>query len=177
LLGAFSAYTILRAAAVAIKEGLDWEAIETGIAGSQIDLRMRQFSSPVGAVILDDTYNASPASTTAALKLLGDLEGRRIAVLGDMLELGQYERSGHYEVGKFAAKIADVLILVGERSKTIAEAAIEAGFSEEYIHWHPNAMDARETALKVVQSGDVVLIKGSNSIRMGQITAALEGKS
>jgi UDP-N-acetylmuramoyl-tripeptide--D-alanyl-D-alanine ligase len=177
LLGAFSAYTILRAAAVAIKEGLDWEAIETGIAGSQIDLRMRQFSSPVGAVILDDTYNASPASTTAALKLLGDLEGRKIAILGDMLELGQYERSGHYEVGKFAAKIADVLILVGERSKTIAEAAIEAGFSEEYIHWHPNAMDARETALKVVQSGDVVLIKGSNSIRMGQITAALEGKS
>jgi UDP-N-acetylmuramoyl-tripeptide--D-alanyl-D-alanine ligase len=177
LLGMFSAYTILRAAAVALKEGLDWETIEAGIAGSQIDLRMRQFSSPIGAVILDDTYNASPASTTAALKLLGDLEGRRIAILGDMLELGQYEQSGHYEVGKFVAKIADVLILVGERSKIIAEAAIEAGFSVEHIHWHPNAMDARETALHVVQSGDVVLIKGSNSMRMGQITAGLEAKS
>ena len=177
LLGAFSAYTILRAAAVALKEGLDWEAIEAGIADSQIDLRMRQFSSPIGAVILDDTYNASPASTTAALKFLGDLKGRKIAILGDMLELGQYERSGHYEVGKLAAKIAEVLILVGERSKTIAESALEAGFSEEHIHWHPNAMDARETALKVVQNGDVVLIKGSNSMRMGQITAALEGKS
>ncbi len=177
LLGDFSAYTILRAAAVALKEGLDWETIEAGIADSQIDLRMRQFSSPVGAVILDDTYNASPASTTAALKLLGDLEGRRIAILGDMLELGQYERSGHYKVGKFASKIADVLILVGERSKTIAKAALEAGFPEENIHWHPNAMDARETALKVVHSGDVVLVKGSNSMRMGQITTALEGKS
>ncbi|HEY9122520.1 MAG TPA: UDP-N-acetylmuramoyl-tripeptide--D-alanyl-D-alanine ligase [Brevefilum sp.] len=177
LLGAFSAYTILRAAAVALKEGLDWEAIEAGIADSQINLRMQQFPSPVGAVILDDTYNASPASTIAALKLLGDLEGRKIAILGDMLELGQYERSGHYEVGKFAAKIADVLILVGERSKTIAAAAIEAGLPEEHIHWHPNAMDARKTALQVVQSGDVVLVKGSNSMRMGQITEALEGKS
>jgi UDP-N-acetylmuramoyl-tripeptide--D-alanyl-D-alanine ligase len=94
-----------------------------------------------------------------------------------MLELGQYERSGHYEVGKFAAKIADVLILVGERSKTIAAAAIEAGFPEKHIHWHPNAIGAREIALQIVQSGDVVLVKGSNSMRMGQITEALEGNS
>jgi len=177
LLGEFSAYTILRAAAVALTEGLEWEAIEAGIASSQINLRMRQFTLPNGSVILDDTYNASPASTTAALKLLGNLEGRRIAILGDMLELGPYERSGHADVGRFAAKIADILILVGERSKTIAESALEAGFPEKHIHWYPTAIEAKDTAEQIVQTGDIVLIKGSNSMCMDQITATLEGKS
>lgn len=177
LLGEFSAYTILRAVAVALTEGLDWEAIEAGIAASKINLRMRQFTLQNGAVILDDTYNASPASTLAALKLLGNLEGRRIAILGDMLELGPYERSGHADVGRFAAKIADILILVGERSRTIAESALEAGFPEKHIHWYPTAKEAKDTAEQVVQSGDVVLIKGSNSMCMDQITATLEGKS
>ncbi|MDY6846812.1 MAG: UDP-N-acetylmuramoyl-tripeptide--D-alanyl-D-alanine ligase, partial [Chloroflexota bacterium] len=177
LLGEFSAYTILRAAAVALKEGLEWEAIKAGIAASHINLRMRQFTSPNGAVILDDTYNASPASTTAALKLLGNLEGRRIAILGDMLELGSYERSGHANVGIFAAKIADILILVGERSRTIAESAIETGFPEKHIHWYPTAIEAKDTAEQIIQTGDVVLIKGSNSMHMDQIAATLGGKS
>lgn len=174
LMGTFSAYTILRAAAVAIKSGLDWEVINAGIAASQIDLRMRQFTLPNGAIILDDTYNAAPESTIAALKLLGNLQGRKIAILGDMLELGPYEQFGHYEVGRFASQIADLLILVGERSKTIAEAAVEAGFNHKKIYWYPSSSQAADTAVQTIRNGDVVLIKGSNSMRMDQIIRKLE---
>jgi UDP-N-acetylmuramoyl-tripeptide--D-alanyl-D-alanine ligase len=177
LLGEFSAYTVLRAAAVAFHEGLDWDTITVGLARGHIDLRMRQFTLPNGAVILDDTYNASPASTTAALQLLNDLEGRKIAILGDMLELGPYEQTGHADVGKFAAKIADILILVGQRSKTTAKSALESGFSEKNLYLYPTSKDAADPAARIVQGGDVVLIKGSNSMQMDQIITALEGIS
>ena len=177
LLGVFSAYTILRASAVALIEGLDWETIQAGIEKEQIDLRMRQFSLPNGITIIDDTYNASPASTIAALELLDKLEGRKIAILGDMLELGQYEKFGHQQVGARAASIADVLILVGPRSKETAKSALDKGFPEQLVHWHPNAKDAVNAVIKTLQEGDVVLIKGSNSMRMDQIISALEEKA
>jgi UDP-N-acetylmuramoyl-tripeptide--D-alanyl-D-alanine ligase len=83
-------------------------------------------------VILDDTYNASPESTLAALNLLDDLEGRKIAVLGDMLELGQYEWRGHEMVGG-AAEVVDELVTVGERGRMIAAAALRAGLSDQVI--------------------------------------------
>jgi len=176
LMGAFSAYTILRAAAVALKAGLDWDVINTGISASQIDLRMRQLTLSNGAIILDDTYNAAPESTIAALRLLGTLEGRKIAILGDMLELGPYEKSGHSEVGKYAARTADLLILVGERSKFIAEAALEAGFKQENLFWYPSSRKAADTAQQTIRNGDVVLVKGSNSMRMDHIIRELEAK-
>lgn len=174
LLGEFSVYTILCATAVALTEGLDWDVIETGLSLSQNDLRMRQFSLPNGAVILDDTYNASPTSTIAALKLLHGLSGRRVAILGDMLELGPYEQSGHQSVGAFAATAADLLIFVGKRSQAAAEAAIRTGFSENHLQWYPDSNQAAKPAVGIIQKGDVVLIKGSNSMRMDKIIAALE---
>lgn len=177
LMGAFSGYTILRAAAAALTAGLDWDIITTGIAASQVDLRMRQFSLPNGAVIIDDTYNAAPESTIAALKLLGSLEGRKIAILGDMLELGPYEKSGHHDVGIHATSIADLLILVGPRSKTIAVSALEAGFQGKNIHWFSTAEEAADIAKEIIKDGDVVLIKGSNSMRMTDIVRALEVQS
>ena len=82
------------------------------------------------ALILDDTYNASPASMMAALNLLSDLVGRKVAVLGDMLELGQYEKHGHEMVGIRAAQVVDKLVTLGERGKMIAEAALAAGWNK-----------------------------------------------
>lgn len=175
LLGEFSAYTILRAAAVALIEGLDWGIIQSTLATSRVDLRMNQYRLPNGAVILDDTYNASPASTIAALQLLSGLGGRRVAVLGDMLELGPYERLGHETVGKAAAKAADLLVLVGERSKITVEAAIENGFPKEKLFWFPNSQKAAQPASNIIQDGDIILIKGSNSMRMDKIMDALKG--
>jgi UDP-N-acetylmuramoyl-tripeptide--D-alanyl-D-alanine ligase len=177
LLGKFSAYTILRAAAVALTEGLEWETIKSALATSRMELRMRQMTLPNGAIVLDDTYNASPASTIAALKLLGELEGRHIAVLGDMLELGHYEQSGHQSVGIAAANTADYLVLVGERSKITADAALKNGFSEKHLKWYPDSEQAAQPAADMIQNGDVILIKGSNSMRMDKIINALKGSN
>jgi UDP-N-acetylmuramoyl-tripeptide--D-alanyl-D-alanine ligase len=174
LLGEFSVYTILAAMSVALAEGLDWDTIEQGLSASQIDLRMQHYALANSALVLDDTYNASPASTIAALKLLSGLEGRRVAILGDMLELGQYEISGHKAVGEFSSQAADLLILVGHRSKIIRDSAIESGFPEDKIHWFENSDQAAPAAVDIVQKGDVVLIKGSNSMRMGRIIEQLK---
>lgn len=175
LLGEFSIYTILRGTAAALVQGMDWEAIAAGLSTTQIDLRMRQLTLPNGAIILDDTYNASPASTVAALKLLAGLQGRRIAILGDMLELGIYEESGHQSVGRMAANAADLLILVGERSKITAQEAIENGFPLKHLQWYPDSQNAAISAANLIQEGDIVLIKGSNSMRMDRILTMLKG--
>ncbi len=173
LLGAFSVYTILCAAAVALTEGMEWETITAGLASTRSDLRLRPVTRPDGTIILDDTYNASPASTVAALELLGGLHGRRVAILGDMLELGQYEHIGHHKVGLAAAKAADALVLIGERSRIIAEAAVEAGFLNEHINWFPDSSQAADHIAELVQAGDTILVKGSNMMRMDVILRAL----
>lgn len=175
LLGAFSAYTILCGVAVALTEGLDWETITAGLAHSRLDLRLHPITLPDGTTILDDTYNASPASTIAALALLRELSGRRVAILGDMLELGPYEYGGHHDVGVAAAAAADALILVGERARIIANTALENGFPEENLHWFADTAGAAEHVADTVQQGDRVLIKGSNSMRMDRILKALTG--
>ena len=77
--------------------------------------------------IIDDSYNAAPASMLAALDVLADLPGRRIAVLGEMLELGEESEAGHLEVGRVAGRIADVLVVVGADAGGIVEGAVEAG--------------------------------------------------
>ena len=175
LLGEFSVYTILRAVAVALSEGIDWETIIEGLKTSRNPLRMKQMTLPNGVTVIDDTYNAAPESTVAALELLAELPGRRVAILGDMLELGPYEQSGHESVGKAAAKAADYLILVGERSRITAQAAISAGFQESNLNWYTNSEIAADSAAQLIQPGDSVLIKGSNSMRMNKIIAALKG--
>ena len=87
--------------------GLTWEEIIIGLRRSHTQLRMAVVHSDNGALILDDTYNASPQSTLAALNLLDELDGYKIAVLGDMLELGQYEHEGHHKIGVRAAEICE----------------------------------------------------------------------
>ncbi len=174
LLGEISVYTILRATAVAITEGLPWDAIINGLEVSRVDLRMHQLTLPSGAIVLDDSYNASPESTIAALQFLKSLPGRRVAILGDMLELGPYEEEGHHAVGVFSTDAADVLIYVGERSKTAVQASLAQGFPGENLQWFPNAEAAAISTRSMVQNGDTVLIKGSNSMHMDQILKALE---
>ena len=175
LLGDFSVYTILCAVAVALTEGLDWPVITTGLAESRLDLRLHPLKLPNGTIILDDTYNASPESTIAALNLLNDLAGPRVAILGDMLELGQYEHAGHHAVGLVAATAADTLILIGKRSEATAEAALQNGFPQQSMHWFPNSDLAAAQITGLVQTGDTVLIKGSNMMRMDRVLTALKG--
>jgi UDP-N-acetylmuramoyl-tripeptide--D-alanyl-D-alanine ligase len=174
LMGNFSVYTILRATAAALAEGLEWATITTTLAKSQMNLRMRRVPLANGVMVLDDTYNAAPESTIAALELLKTLQGRRVAILGDMLELGQYEKPGHQSVGEVAAETVDVLILVGSRSKITAESAVEHGFDQSKLKWYPESETAAMKVAGLIKKGDIVLIKGSNSMHMDKILNALE---
>jgi UDP-N-acetylmuramoyl-tripeptide--D-alanyl-D-alanine ligase len=174
LLGRHSVHTALRAAAVGLVDSLTWQEIVNGLRSGNAQLRLVTARAQSGALILDDTYNASPQSTLAALNLLEELEGRKVAVLGDMLELGQYEARGHEMVGVRVAEIADALVTVGERGHMIASAAIQSGLSQEVV----TELDSVEEAISFLQarlgSGDVVLIKGSHGMRMDRIVSALE---
>jgi UDP-N-acetylmuramoyl-tripeptide--D-alanyl-D-alanine ligase len=174
MIGRHSVETVLRATAVGLVEGLTWDEIVHGLQESQAQLRLSAVRSESGALILDDTYNASPESTLAALNLLEELQGRKIAVLGDMLELGQYEREGHEKVGMRAAQVADVLVTLGLRAHIIAEAARKAGMRKAAVFEYEDASETVEWLKRNLQSDDAVLVKGSHGLRMDKIVAALE---
>jgi UDP-N-acetylmuramoyl-tripeptide--D-alanyl-D-alanine ligase len=176
LIGRHSVHTALRAAAVGLVEGLTWQEIVAGLHSERTQLRLVSVRSDVGALILDDTYNASPESTLAALNLLDELSGRKIAVLGDMLELGPYEQEGHEAVGARAADVVDELITVGERGRLIANAAWQAGLSKKVISVCSDNQQVIDYLRNRLRVDDVVLVKGSRGMRMDLIVAALEAK-
>ena len=176
LLGRHSVHTALRAAAVGLVEGLSWEEIVRGMQQLDVQLRLIAARGLNGATLLDDTYNASPASTMAALNLLADLpvhNGRRIAVLGDMLELGSYEEEGHRKVGVRAADVVDLLVTVGQRARLIAEEALAAGLPAGRVLALANAQAALAELRSILGPGDVVLVKGSRAVHMDDIATAL----
>jgi UDP-N-acetylmuramoyl-tripeptide--D-alanyl-D-alanine ligase len=174
MIGQHSVHTALRAAAVGLADGLTWKEILDGLHQGHAQLRLTTVRSESGALLLDDTYNASPESMLAALNLLAELEGRKVAVLGDMLELGQYEEQGHEMVGIRAAEVADQLITVGSRGHIIAKAALNAGLGSKKISEFSDQEEAINHLRKTLTKEDVVLIKGSHGIRMDRIVAALE---
>ena len=174
MIGRHSVHTALRAAAVGLVEGMDWQEIISGLRSGHMQLRLMVVRSQNGALLVDDTYNASPQSTMAALNLLEELDGRKIAVLGDMLELGQYERQGHEMIGIRAAEIADMLLTVGPRAEVIANSAREAGLPADRIIVLEDTHQATEHLSGMIGPEDVVLIKGSRGMRMDAIVPALE---
>jgi UDP-N-acetylmuramoyl-tripeptide--D-alanyl-D-alanine ligase len=177
LIGRHSVHTALRAAAVGLAEGMNWQEILEGLNQGHTQLRLAAVRSQSGALLLDDTYNASPESMLAALTLLDELEGRKVAVLGDMLELGPYERGGHEMVGLRAAQVANVLLTLGERAHMIAEAARRAGMKKSTIQEFDEFEPLMEWLKINLTKDDVVLVKGSHGLRMDRITSLLETRS
>ena len=173
LLGRHSVHTALRAAAVGLVEGESWQEIVEGLQGGAPQLRLVAVDALNGSTLLDDTYNASPQSTLAALNLLDELKGRKIAVLGDMLELGNYERDGHRKVGLRVIDSADVLITVGELARIIAEEALRWGMSSSAVHVLASNDQAIELLKRIVSPGDFILVKGSRAMQMEEIVMAL----
>ncbi|MEA2008129.1 MAG: UDP-N-acetylmuramoyl-tripeptide--D-alanyl-D-alanine ligase [Chloroflexota bacterium] len=177
LLGRHSVHTALRATAIGLIEGLTWHEIVNGLRSGHMQLRLVAVRAQSGAFLLDDTYNASPQSMMAALNLLEEMDGRKIAVLGDMLELGRYERQGHEKVGIRAASVADVLITIGKLGKIMAEAAAWTGLPKERIITLEDNEAAIEFLREYLHKEDVVLIKGSRGMGMDRIVATLEERS
>lgn len=173
LLGRHSVHTALAAAAVGVVEGMSWDEILRGLRDVAAQLRLIAVPGEHGTTLLDDTYNASPSSSLAALNLLAELSGRKIAVLGDMLELGEMELQGHKVVGGRAAQVVDLLVAVGAKARWIGEEAREAGLSNKQVFFAEGNAQAIEILRGIVRAGDMILIKGSRGAKMEEIVAAL----
>lgn len=172
LLGQHSLHTALAAIAVGLLMGMGWEAIVAGLRDTSAQLRLLAVSGSGGAVLIDDTYNASLASSLAALNLLAELEGRKIAVLGDMLDGS--EELGHRLVGRRAAEVADILIAVGQRARWIADEARMAVLPADSVQWVETNQEAITMLQVLIASGDYVLIKGARESAMEEIVAVLQ---
>lgn len=152
--------------------------------------RMRLVPGIKGALLIDDTYNSSPAAALAALdtlalvmgesdspkkgrKTLVQNKGRRIVALADMLELGRHSTAEHRKLGAHAAKTCDLLATVGFRARDIVQGALDAGMKDEQILQFEDAARAGEELKNIVQPGDCVLCKGSQSMRMERVVEAL----
>ncbi len=174
LIGAHSIYTMLRSVAVALTMGISWDWIFYALKNTPVRVRIVTTKSAGGAMIIDDSYNASPDSTLAALNLLNELGGRKVAILGDMLELGQYEKEGHQRVGLRASEVADEIVLVGPRSLTTHEAALSNEFPASKVHWFADTTAASAYLKTRLHEGDTALIKGSHAMHLEKIVSALE---
>ncbi len=174
LMGKHHAYTALAAASAGLVLGMNWDEIAAGLETCGERLRFVAVSGPNGSIILDDTYNASPVSCNAALDLLHELEGRHIAVFGDMYELGPVEEEAHREVGRHAARTVEVLFTVGPRARWIADEARKAGMTGDIV-----ALDDKQAAVDALGpklgAGDYVLVKGARGMEMETVVAALHG--
>jgi UDP-N-acetylmuramoyl-tripeptide--D-alanyl-D-alanine ligase len=173
LLGAHSVWTALAAAATGLAEGMSWEEITAALARPGKPVRLVVARGIQGATLLDDSYNAGPTSMVAALDFLASLEGRRIAALGDMLELGEGEMEGHQFVGRKAAQIVDRLITVGPRARWIAESAQASGLAANAVAITENNQQAIEQLRQWLKRGDFLLVKGSRGMKMEEIVSAL----
>ncbi len=165
-------------ASLALASGLKFNVLKS------IDA-LKKYNSPVGrmklligikdTLIIDDTYNSSPFASVAALQTLKNVEtkGRKIAVLGDMLELGKHTEEAHKNIGKVAKENCDILFVVGQRAQFIKKGAIDAGMDEEKIKEFSNSFMAGEFLMDFVMSDDLILIKGSQNMRMERTVEAI----
>lgn len=130
--------------------------------------RMRLIPAIKGAMIIDDTYNSSPVAAIAAVRALKNIEtkGKRIAVLGDMLELGKFTMDEHRKLGALAGSFADMILAVGPRAKYIVEGAIESDMNEKNVVEFEESRLAGKYLETILHPGDVVLVKGSQGMRM-----------
>ena len=177
-LGIARVYAALAACAAAEAVGIDLVTAARGLSDyASTPGRMRLVPGHNGSLVIDDTYNSSPHAAFAALQTLGDIQktGRKIAVLGDMLELGRFSADAHRKVGERAAQVADMLIVVGLRARGIAEGAQAAGMKGKHSIQYEMGESARagETLAAELKKGDIILVKGSQGMRMEKIVKEL----
>ena len=175
VIGKQHVYAALAAAATGISRNIN--LLEIGEALSHYEAspgRLKLIEGMKHSIILDDTYNASPLSMKAALEVLEELPTHaKIAVLGDMLEIGKYTVQEHRAIGVKAGTVCSLLLVVGTRAKFIAEGAITAGMDKEKIFEFSNSNEAGKKLHELISRGTIVLIKGSQAMRMEKITEAV----
>ena len=175
LLGVHQIYGILAATAVGLHFGMNLVDISGALESIELPRGRMNLSPGVkNSIVIDDTYNASPLSTHAALDTLNDFakareglgyKGRRIAVLGDMKELGKYEIEAHRTIGNLVAERCDFLITVGGAAKFIADSAANQ-MTRENILSFDTSDEAKSKVQELIKENDVVLVKGSRAMKM-----------
>lgn len=180
-LGRLSVHNALAGAAVGRVAGLSLDEIAAGLGTGWSAPHRAQVVRAGGVTFVDDTYNASPRSVVAALDLLAGLPGRRGAVLGEMLELGELSHEGHHAVGEAAARTVDWLVVVGGAAAGIAEGALASGMDRARVSVVPDIDAAREHLAPRLREGDVVLVKASRGIGLERLVdglvSAADGRS
>ncbi len=177
--GIHNVYNALCAFVVAITLGVSIQLIQKGISQYKSShMRLNVFTTDKDIVIINDAYNASPDSMKAALSVLAKFnEKRKIAILGDMLEMGKYTEQGHYDIGCFAAENTDILITVGKSSKFIAKGAEDRGFEKSNIFVCTDNEQAKSKLNDLLKKGDTVLVKGSRGMKMEEIVEYIQERS
>ena len=174
-MGSHQIYNALQAAAVGYFVGLDLDEIREGLESVEFpDLRMQPVMVE-GVKFVKDCYNANVPSMRAALQMLKEtpIEGRRIAVLGDMLELGDWAKPAHEEIGRLAATCGlDLLLTVGPLARYTAEAALAAGMEMQRVLVVRDVAEARDAVRALVREGDLVLLKGSRKVALEKVLSA-----
>lgn len=174
--GRHNVLNALAAATAALELNMSIDDVVQGLnAFVAVPGRMSLYPLACGGLLLDDSYNSNPLSASAALTALSTLkgQGRRIAVLGDMLELGDGSEMMHQELGAEAAEIVDVLIAVGHFADTLTKGAVAAGLSGDQTICLSSADEAVSYLQKYQRSGDRILVKGSRSVRLDLVSEAL----
>lgn len=169
-------YTLLSAAAVGQAKGVSEDDIGKALNDYKVtNGRMVIIEGLNNSTLIDDTYNSSPDAAISALETVKDLQssGSKIAVLGDMMELGQYAGEQHRIVGKSAAESVNRLVTVGQRSRLTAEEAEKNGLAKDMVNSFDTAEEAATYLAPLIVPGDIILIKGSQSVRMEKVTKAL----
>lgn len=170
--GVQNAYTYAAAAAVGSLFDISLTEVATALSEHEGPPgRMRMLPGIKGTMIIDDSYNSSPIAAEAALQSLRELRGakRKIAILGDMLELGQFSSREHEQIGTLVPSCADVLFTIGVRSRKTAEAALEQGMHEKNIFQYEDAAKAGRELQAFIQPGDFILVKGSQGVRAEKV--------
>ncbi len=178
-LGLQHIFPTLYALAVGISQSMNIIPISEALSNEVLTPgRMRLLKGKNGSMIIDDTYNSSPIALHEAIKTLGQIKvkGKKIAVLGDMLELGKHSTEEHEKAGLAVAKVADILVTVGFRSRYIAEGALDGEMDDSKIQQFDYAQEAGAYVDSILGEGDLLLIKGSQSMRMERVAELVLGE-
>lgn len=175
--GKHNIYNALAATAIALELDVNLKDIKQGLETAVIaEMRMQLFEMAEGITVINDAYNASPASMVAALEVLKSVasNSRKIAVLGDMLELGEISHKSHKELGKTVYQSGvDILITVGENGELIAKGAIESGMDEAKVTSFTDLTKTSKILSQEIKPGDVVLIKASRAMGLEKLLDVL----
>jgi UDP-N-acetylmuramoyl-tripeptide--D-alanyl-D-alanine ligase len=178
--GRHNVYNALAAIAVGLRLGVPAEQIPAALASADLSaMRMQVFTTATGVTVINDAYNANPTSMRAAIETLSDMQpaGRRIAVLGDMAELGSLTELAHFRIGEEVANLGlDELLTVGPRAKRIAEGATAQGMARSAARSVESATEAAALVAAEAKPGDAVLVKASRVMGLEMVVEAMVGE-